>query len=413
MEPASTPAPVPKQERIVDLDILRGIALFGILVVNLKLFANPLFSFVVEIDSWQQWYHQAADFLIRFLFEGKFITLFSLLFGLGFYIFTERLKARGEKARRVFLRRMGILFVIGLLHAWAFWSGDILAPYAIGGLILMLFLNRKNKTIKIWMGLFIGGMLLFMVFIWLMILWGQSVPEAAVEIEQSFTEMEAEYQQLMEEGYEVYLHGSWSEMVEYRRQETGFAWLGMFMSPLGILYFTAIFLGGLLIGRKGLLTNPRLLRELLIPKRYLFTLSGLGLSAVYAVSFYFADPLMFNLWHIIQVVSIVFGAPLLCLGYSGFILNWLENSKRPGILHAFAPAGRMALTNYLMQTLICTTLFYGYGLGWYGQLPPLAIIPLAVVIFGIQIAYSKWYFRTYRMGPMEKLWRLGTYLKRV
>lgn len=121
-------APVKPVERIVDLDILRGIALFGILVVNLYLFSNPIAIVVADSGPWTEWYNQAFLFLSRIFFEGKFITLFSFLFGLGFYIFTERLKMKGLPVRRVFFRRMVLLFLIGIIHSSFFWGRRYFGP---------------------------------------------------------------------------------------------------------------------------------------------------------------------------------------------------------------------------------------------------------------------------------------------
>jgi len=101
------------------------------------------------------------------------------------------------------------------------------------------------------------------------------------------------------------------------------------------------------------------------------------------------------------------------LGYCGFILKWLDDNKATSFLHRFAPVGRMALTNYILQTVICTTIFYGYGLGLMGSFPPILILPLAIAIFVAQVFASEWYLRKFKMGPLEKAWRMGTYLKKV
>lgn len=405
--------PVKPVKRIVDLDILRGIALFGILVVNLYIFSNPIAILAAGGEMWTEWYNQAFLFLSRIFFEGKFITLFSFLFGLGFYIFAERLKMKELPVRRVFFRRMFLLFLIGMVHAVFLWPGDILAPYAISGIIIMLFLYRKEKTVKVWMGVFAGGFLLFFTLLILFIMWSMSMPEVAEGIKQGFTEVNEEFADMLVRGYEVYLTGTFSEMMAYRWEEISFTWTGMFISPMGIPFIIAVFLFGFLIGRKGLLQNPKLLRSLFIPRRWKLFIAGILLSVLYATSYLYQDPVIFDLWMLIQMYSIIIGAPLLMLGYSGFILKWLEDDKATTFLHRFAPVGRMALTNYILQTVICTTLFYGYGFGWMGRFEPIYILPLALCIFLIQVFASEWYLKKYKMGPLEKLWRMGTYLRRV
>lgn len=101
------------------------------------------------------------------------------------------------------------------------------------------------------------------------------------------------------------------------------------------------------------------------------------------------------------------------LGYCGFILKWLDEHRYTALLNRFSPVGRMALTNYLLQSVICTTIFYGYGIGLIGSFPPVLILPLALAIFAIQIAFSQWYFGKYKTGPLEKIWRIGTYLRKI
>ncbi len=413
MQPIDSPAPIPQSQRIIDLDVLRGFALFGILVVNLQIFAHPMFTLITETGSYQEWYNQAAEFIIHVFFEGKFITLFSFLFGIGFYIFVRRLKLKKLSYLPVFSRRMVLLFIIGYLHAWLLWAGDILAPYAIGGLLLMLFLNRSDKTIKIWIGVFIGGFTLFFTVLVLMIMFAMTIPDVAENLNEEFTQQGIEYELLAQRGYDVHQTGSFSEIMSYRSEERGFVWLGMFFSPAGLPYIIAIFLFGLLIGRKGILDNPQAFREYFIRNRNRNILIGLPCSILFAFTYYHIDPIMIDSWYILHIISFYVGTPLLCFGYVGYILMLLQKNNKNSLLPKFAPVGRMALTNYLMQSVICTTLFSGYALGFYGKLTPLMVLPVAVIIFALQVWFSIWYFKRFKMGPMEKLWRIGTYLKRI
>lgn len=239
------------------------------------------------------------------------------------------------------------------------------------------------------------------------------MPDIATGIKQGFSEANQEFRDMLIRGYEVYSTGSYSEMMVYRREEISLVWTGMFITPLGIPFIIAIFLFGFLIGRQGLLQKPKLLRSMLIPRRWKLLFFGFVLSLLYAVSYIYQDPVIFDVWALLQMYAIMFGAPLLMLGYCGFILSWLEKNKASAFLLRFAPVGCMALTNYIMQTVICTTLFYGYGGGLIGRFEPIYILPLAVAIFFIKVYLSAWYFRKYKMGPLEKLWRMGTYLSRV
>lgn len=413
MQTADSPAPIPASKRIIDLDILRGIALFGILVVNLQLFAHPLFSLVTDAVQYQEWYNQAADTFIRIFFEGKFITLFSFLFGIGFYIFAQRLKLKEMSFYPVFLRRMGLLFIIGLLHAWLLWAGDILAPYAIGGVLLMLFFKRKDKTIKAWIGILVGGMILMFTVLALLVMFAMNVPEVAEEMTEEFAQQEQQYVEMAQRGYEVHESGSFSEIMAYRSEERSFVWMGMLFSQAGIAYILAIFLFGLFIGRKGILDNPQVFRDYFTNNWKRNMLVGLTFSILYGVIYYSVDPIFFNSWYLLYIILFYIGTPLLCFGYVGFIIVMLQKAGESSWLSQFAPVGRMALTNYLMQSVICTTIFNGYGFGLYGKLTPLMVLPIAIVIFALQVWFSRWYFTRFRLGPMERLWRMGTYLKRI
>ncbi|AXJ00812.1 uncharacterized protein CYPRO_1561 [Cyclonatronum proteinivorum] len=415
---AETAAPVKPVARIADLDILRGIALFGILVVNLALFSHPMFQYAAEGLIPGGPLQDAAAFFIRLFFEGKFITLFSFLFGLGFYIFTERLREKGLSPGIVFSRRMGILLLIGLAHGHFLWSGDILLPYAVIGLLLLLFMKRTDKTLKIWIGIALGLLVFINAALVALVAWGMSMPEAAAEIEAAFAQQRAEFQEQMDRGYIVYLEGSFREMMAYRQEELHFAWFGMLFSPAGYAWIFSVFIFGLLVARKGqgLLQNPKQLREWFIPTRQRNLIAGLIFSGLYAWSGLQADAVGMNSWVLIQLISFLIGTPALTMAYVGYILRLLEKHESGESafgrqLHLAAPVGRMALTNYILQSVICTTIFLGYGLGFYGSLSPLGTIPLALAIFAVQIVYSNYYFKTRKMGPLEWLWRKGTYLK--
>lgn len=413
MQPVDQPAPIPQSKRIVDLDILRGIALFGILVVNLPLFAHPFFNIVSDAGLFQEWYNQTAVSFVHIFFEGKFITLFSFLFGIGFYIFAQRLKLKEMSFYPVFLRRMGLLLIIGLLHAWLLWAGDILAFYAIGGVLLMLFFKRKDKTIKAWMGILVGGMILMFTVLALLVMFAMNIPDVAEEMNDQFIQQGIEYEQLAQRGYEVHETGSFTEIMAFRSEERGFVWLGMLFSQAGMAYILAIFLFGLYIGRKGILENPQVFRDYFIGNWKRNVLIGLFFSIFYAITYNYMDPIFFDYWYLLHTVSFYIGTPMLCFGYVGFILIMLQKAGDSSWLNQFAPVGRMALTNYLMQSVICTTIFYGYGFGLFGKLAPWMVLPVAVIIFALQVWFSRWYLTQFKMGPLERLWRMGTYLKRI
>lgn len=263
------------------------------------------------------------------------------------------------------------------------------------------------------MGIIAGGFLLLFTLFILLLGWAMTMPEIAADIKVGFTEAGEEFQDLLERGYAVFATGTYSDMIAYRAEELAFTWTGMFITPMGMPYIIVIFLLGFLIGRQGLLQKPKLLRSLLIPRRWKLLLPGLLLSLLYAITHLYSDPVFFDGWTLLQMFSIMLGAPLLMLGYCGFILKWLDENKATTLLNRFAPVGRMALTNYILQSVICTAIFYGFGLGLIGRFPPVYILPLAIAVFGLQVYASERYFKKYKMGPLEKMWRTGTYLKRI
>ncbi|HMP72676.1 MAG TPA: DUF418 domain-containing protein [Kiritimatiellia bacterium] len=401
--------PVAPRERIVDLDVLRGIALFGILVVNLGLFSSPMFQYALPPKAWPDGLNSGAQFLIWTLFEGKFITLFSLLFGLGFALFAERLEARGERVGLIFARRLAFLLMLGILHAVFFWAGDILAFYAVIGFALLFFFRRQEKTLTRWIiGLF-ALLVIIQLGFYALIQSGLNHPEVAEETRNALTAESDRYREWLAAGYDIYLHGSFSERLNYRLEEWTFGWVAMLFYTGGVPYILALFLFGLILGRRGLLRNPQQFRTFFIRKRYSRLAIGWIGAIFYAYAYRHMDPVGYNLWTLSQGVVFLFTTPLMTMGYIGLILHGLTIETIARRLALFAPVGRLALTNYLGQTLICTSLFYGYGLGWYGSLTPIATIPLALTIFAGQVAFSRWYLSRYASGPLESLWRRFTY----
>lgn len=144
--------PVQQAERIQIVDILRGFALFGILFVNMPAFSQPFQALLFPMSPAALWYDHAARWLIHFLGEGKFYTLFSLLFGLGFTLQMERIESRGGRFVLFYLRRLLVLLGIGIVHAFLIWAGDILILYALLGLLLLLFRSARPNRAPSWCG---------------------------------------------------------------------------------------------------------------------------------------------------------------------------------------------------------------------------------------------------------------------
>ena len=396
-------APVAPKERIVAIDVVRGFALFGVLLVNMMYFAWPIYRQVLDIP----WTHPVDRFshgLLIFLAEGKFFTLFSLLFGLGLALQMRR--SEGIVSR--FMRRMLVLLGFGLAHMLLLWYGDILIYYALLGMLLLLFRNCQPRTLLRWA---ISLLLLPIVLnggLFALISLGQNDPEVAAEIQAGFEQSQVEYRQLYDQAIQSYQQGSFADMVNVRIGEYAFGTLGTLLN--GMLFMVlAMFLLGLYIGKRQILQD--IPAHLPLFRRVRAWGFGVGLlaNAGYTLLYYVSNLSEPSLAVVAAVLTFVIGAPALCLAYASSIVLLYQQSQWRRRLQPLAAVGRMALSNYLAQSIIATTLFFGYGFGLYASLSPTLGIGLTLVIFSVQIVLSRWWLQHYRFGPAEWLWRSLSY----
>ena len=391
--------PVGIGERSALLDSLRGWALLGILVANMMAFTGFFFvqdpersrMLLAELD-------QAAEFLLEWLVIGKFYALFSLLFGIGFAIQIGRLEKRGEGAAR-YVRRLVILFVIGLAHILLLWLGDILALYALMGMALLLFRRVSNRALIVWA-----------ILMWLLpIAWSAAIQFGGLRPARPI--YDAAIAGLGAAGIDIknpMAHFLSSDFLRHLRAHPAemLIRLGDLVYQLRFTKVLGMFLLGLWIGRGTIYADPALHRPLLRRVALVGLGAGLPLSLAKAVLVMWPDKTP-----AIRFAGDVFyclGTPTLALGYAAaFTLLWL--GSRRGLAEAAAPAGRMALTNYLMQTVLQSALFYGWGLGLMGSFGLVFVFPISAAIFALQVGYSRWWLARYRFGPVEWLWRTATY----
>lgn len=380
-------------ERIEMLDALRGLALFGILLANILLFSGWVYMTDdqrlslagSEAVTWQYRFH-------HLLIDGKFYTIFSMLFGAGFALQIARLAARGADGLRIYRRRVLILLGIGVIHS-LFWDGDILTLYALLGLLLPIFHDIRERTL-----LLLAAASIFIVppvGIWLVTLFGWGPHEPLYGLSYAIahamganTAPDQAITWAARPDLLSWLSWTWSGMPV--------SW-GLRLESWRIPKVLGIMLVGMVVGRR--LANGTLLDDRRLLKRVLaIGLSvGLPLTIVYAA----VPGLDQTDWRSL------FGTVPLALAYAaGFVLLW--RSAHPLLRH-LVPVGRMALTNYLLHSIIGTLLFFGIGFGLTGTLRPLAIYAVAVAIFTAQIAFSHWWLRHHEQGPIERLWRTLTY----
>lgn len=406
--------PVAPAERHEIIDCIRGFALFGVLYINLLWTSQ-----YVAADSAPEGLFEsgpldtAVFFFSQFFINHKFYALFSILFGLGFAIQMASARERGKTIARVYARRLAILFAIGLIHAFFIWPEDVLHIYALLGFPLILLRNSSDKTLLTWIGAIFALTIAVTVVQW-SVLDKQPEQDSPPQIESVDTSVEktvrdGPYQQILSEDYADVIQFNWDEM---RRKYTN---MGIGPGSNVYWYLTILwkFLLGMFIGRKMLLQRAQ--DHLQLYKRMLPWALGLGLGghAVAFVAFGPLEEMMFGsaaimtvLWFLIEV-----GMLALSIFYLSALVLWYQTPSGKRILSWLAPLGRMALTNYLMHSVIFIVIFYGIGFGMLGKGDHAVSLPIAIAIFVAQIVFSTWWLKRFRFGPMEWLWRSLTYSK--
>jgi uncharacterized protein len=390
--------PVQASERIAYLDVLRGFALAGILFMNIRGFGMIFAAYGnPAIYDWLSPLDLAAFSFTSVFFDLKFMTLFSIMFGAGIILFSERVKKRTGKSAIYHYRRMIVLLAIGLIHAYGIWQGDILVFYATFGMIAYLFRNLKvGWLIPI-------AILLFLIPSLLSLASGMSLDKMPAEDRaglESFWEPSAEE---VARETAVFRNGYGGQFQE--RVKTN-----AFMYSMGFLFFGTRVLGNILLGmilfKTGVITGQRtdrFYRRLLWGLAIGLPLIGYGLYQnfqqgwSFEYSFFLGN--QFNYWGSFGVV----------FGYIGLIALWSRSGLWQGLQDRLAAFGRMAFTNYLMQSVICTLLFYGIGLGLFGTMGYATQLLVVLAVLALELWWSPLWFKYYRYGPMEWLWRSATY----
>ena len=394
----------PVNQRLEHLDILRGFALLGILLVNFEWFLRPMQAIMLGSEAGLSVADQIADAVISTLGEGKFYPLFSILFGAGFALMAERAMKRAAPFWRVYLRRLLILTVIGLIHTILIWGGDILLVYALSALLMIvLFRNTPVQRLWKWALFFISIPVALMWMGSLSIVATQASPEIHAEIMQGFEDDDRILREQIAQAKVIHDSGSYIDNVKLRIDDTIFK-LKYF------LFWATPIIGYFLLGR-WLIVSDRLTHvrdHLMYFRRWRARGLLFGLTASAAATWIMWDlntgtptvPMSLG------VTLATYGGLLLALAYLSIVV--LAKDR----LQVLAPVGQMALTNYLAQSLVWTWVIYGHGLGLWGVLPRWSSIPLALAFFGLQVVISHWWMARYRFGPAEWVWRSLTYLKR-
>ena len=394
--------PLPVNQRIATLDIVRGFALLGMLIVNMPGFSASFFAEADGSDLWPSLLDQRAALLREMLFSGKFNSMFSLLFGIGFTIQLGRLLEREpERAVAIYSRRLLALLAFGLVHTIVFWNGDVLHIYALLGFGLLLLRNVSDRVVYA----LIGACLLYPAVSATLRVFVMTPDVLATQVLQM--QIWAASNNL------AYGQGSFLTAALEHAREAVYFYTDPFMLWGAVGFYvqiTTTMLIGFLIGRNGWVRRiPELMPWV---KRVQWWALGVGgvCTLIFGILGQLDHPPAPSLAKV--VVGITYS--LSRLGMAMFyVLTIVRVAQMPSWqrrLGSMAAAGRMTLTNYLMQTLIATTIFYGWGFGLWNKVGPAAGLLLAFAIFFIiQLPLSVWWLRRFQYGPMEWLWRLATY----
>ncbi len=399
--------PIHTNQRADILDILRGFALLGICLANAGVFSLFIFQKpeqlalfpTADADRWLNYFHFA-------FIDGKFYSLFSLLFGIGFSIIFFQKNSGTKKGLYFFYRRLFFLMLFGLAHSFLLWDGDILFFYAIVGTLLPLFRNCSNKTL-ITLAIFL---LLFPLLLDIL----KIISDGKWNISHPFYTVATGIDKkngVTEDNISTWLiiHNSYKDLLAWNH--SGFWWSWQLrLDSNRVPKVLAMFLLGLCIGRIKFYEHINENR-LLLRKIQLWCL-GIGIPAGIAHAYFYADgkalPALAGLW---DTISYTLNVAPLSIGYAATIA--LLYSKKVYWLEWLQPVGRMALTNYIAQTIFGIAFYYGIGAGLGSNIGQTYFMPVAVCFFLIQVLYSRWWMRYFNYGPLEWLWRQLTYGKRL
>jgi uncharacterized protein len=406
----SLSGPTSPRERELLPDALRGFALFGILLVNIMSFANGLSgSSLGDFTRVTTMADRVTVAFVAFLAEFKFYPIFSFLFGYGFALFWTKARRRGADAGNLFYRRIGFLGLMGVLHGVFIWFGDILSRYALVALFLKQYLNhgpkRLLRAMRTWLivtlAVAFGLALLMLVGTMVMMTMGEAGQDAAIA------------RDAVEVVKRTYSTGNFAAVTAQRCSDyVTITIMFLFLVPQVLL----IFLTGVFVARAGWLRSPA--KHQAKWRRILAWSLAIGVP----VNLVWAVLQMYNAqylpeWFPVAAALLDSFMPVLAGAYvAGFALL-VSNGKAGSILRAHAIlralsyAGRMPLTNYIAQSVICSILLYGYGFGLGDDLRQAKLALLAIGIYVTQLVWSRVWLSYFELGPLEAFWRRVTYAK--
>ena len=390
------------QKRIVELDVIRGFAVLGILLMNMQSFSMPgeAYNNPAAYGDLTGWNLFAWGFSHLFA-DQKFMSIFSMLFGASIVMITQNAVKKGDSEAKVHYSRNFWLLIIGLMHAYLIWYGDILTMYAFCAFLLFPARKWKVKTLAI------VGLLLFSVPVLINLAMGFSLPHLPKEVTHEIASGWTLTQEQLDNRLAAY-QGSYVEQLNARiksalMMQTQYFFFFFFWRITGLMLLgMALFKSGFFLGEK-------------TEKSYKHTLQLAGITGILLVSVgmfqNFAHNWQFEYSMFLGSIFNYVGSLGIAMAYVAGLVLIIRYDKLPKVMQALAKVGKMALSNYLLQSIICTFIFY--GLGFFGEVPRIYQLLLVFVIWGLLIGLSYVWMQRFRYGIFEWLWRSLTKMKLV
>ncbi|MEZ0326805.1 MAG: DUF418 domain-containing protein [Fimbriimonas sp.] len=391
--------PHSEENRIFMLDVLRGFAILGILLANITSFATPVITSQFALSLPDRSSAEALfDILTLIFVNGKFRSILAILFGVGLWMQYEKRSAAGTWPKS-YLKRMAWLLLIGLIHGYLIWWGDILSTYAVVAVLALVVVKSSDKTLW-WLiaALEANALLTAAVLVPGLIYVSRNADPGEWTVGAVWPMFSTAGETI------VYQSGTWIEQLTHRAVYFS---LNLTYGLVFGLVLMPLFLFGILLARKGVLSAPSEHPEYV--KGCFLAAFGLGLP----LSMLSLLPLSVKDMEILQLGFEIFIGPLLALGYLMAIALLVERGRAGWIAQVLAKVGRVALSAYLLQSVACTFVFYTWGLGLFGKLQPIGWLLVVLVVWSLDVAFALLWLRWFRMGPTEWLWRSLAASKRL
>jgi len=384
------------QDRIHSLDLLRGFALLGILIMNIISFSNIGYlnpTIGAGLEGYNTYVHGFG-----YLFaDTRFMSIFSILFGAGVVLFADNAIKKNKNVWKYHYRRMFLLLLFGMIHAYCIWMGDILVAYAVCGSFVFFWRNWKLRSLAT-----LGSILFLVPVLFTLMTYYFTPADQLQEIFSFWTPTQDE----IDKETAAYLGGFFEQNTE---RIPGAIEIQTFVFIMSIVWrVSSMMILGMILYRTGVLTAEK--PNGLYKKMVLISLpAGLIIASV---GLYLSYQ---NEWDGVWCMNIgenykYFASILVALGYIGAIMLWSKTDWWSGLQLRLRAVGRLAFTNYILMSVICTFIFYGHGLGLFGTFDRLQQLGVVVVIWVLLLIMSPLILQRYRQGPLEWLWRKLTYL---